>query len=261
MTLLTFPSRENSSPHCAAETRTGVLTLISGIKSAKTAAKTQQQKQQNKLKMISNNIKQDNVRMLLRHKMTSSLPTTRVSNEMELVRQVRVTLFSNVINPYLVVFNSINKYANPITCIRLNTCHVIDDDATTFHINIAASKLLTTAPCGEIDQSQKIIFRASTSQIKQSWVEAIQLHSGAARASSSPCLRRISPSALSSLPTLVEQEDDEIITHVAQQQHSDVITDVTATLESDVTRRNSLNSLVGRLRSFELSHAPRVFAS
>lgn len=67
--------------------------------------------------------------MLRRKKFGSGEIRTRDSNNIGIPRQVRVSLYSNAHNSYVVIFESNRKYARAMTCIRLSSCDVtrVDD--------------------------------------------------------------------------------------------------------------------------------------
>jgi len=278
MSVTTATTKESSSHHnlklnCAGESKTGTLTLLAGSFQKTTNHQNNNNNNVTKQQQLKN---QYDVKMMLRHKLLMSYPSEKLpgnrrafgsrqrqpaGQQRQFPRQVRVSLFSKVASsPYLVIFDSNNKYAKPLTCVRLNTCHVTNDDVTNeFRLILGGGPHHVI----DADQSQQLVFRAGTTDIRDSWVRSLRQHCRspvtlpAAGCCPSPGLRRhATPARVSTLPTVLEHDD-------VTSDDDDDDDDVTSRPETTTGTGGSLDRLVGPISSFEIrrSQAARIFAS
>jgi len=165
-------------------------------------------------------IKDDVRTLLFRHNLAIKKPKMTPSVTK---RRVRVSLYTNVITPYLVVFDSSSRFAQPITCLKLINCLInrgsfndVTDDCC-FHIVVGEWRQYDDVT----DRIRHIDFRASSMTSRDEWFRAL---------TTSMTMR-----SCNALPTLKEDEDEHVASSVMSSSNFK-------------TRSNSLNSILKRLR-------------
>jgi len=270
MTLLTMD--ESSPVSCSGEVKTDYLTLCSGI----SGAFHEDKKLDSVMKRVRNPVSTSRVAQLrgYDHDLLSRKPGgERMSPDFlrsehscnrknplgsfSLPRLVKVTVYTKAASPYLVIYDSNKKYAKPAAYVKLVNCvikrcgesipnvpSVRADDNDRCAFWIVPAKHLDDA-----DGAHAITLRAPNLHKCDEWVELLsELTKGGL--SNNQFLAEYVPGS-SVLPTLDEQDDAE--------GENDIVPSNTESLKAPLKRRtregrrNSLNSLGIRLRSYSNS--------
>ena len=157
---------------------------------------------------------------------------SRMSNEPHLVK---VAIHTKAVNPYVVIYDSTQKYALPVAYLKLSNYSLIagsgkqKEEDCTFRILPKRHE--------DLDNESVITFRARTSEKRDELVRYLNsLCEGFTK--SAPLHEYVAGS--STLPTLLEENDEE--------DFSDETLKLTTPPKRRENRRNSLNSLGIRLR-------------
>ena len=149
--------------NCASEFKTGVLTLCSGVTVTSLACN------QSKLKSTGKPLDKRlshlqggygfKAKALQGHHQTNSGSenhSPKLSSLQTLPRRVKVSVYSNVVNPYLVIYNSTEKYSKPAACLKLLSCtvRVMEDDCDENSFEIVSHKHQGS----DVDSNSNIIY-------------------------------------------------------------------------------------------------------
>ena len=148
---------------------------------------------------------------------------------------VKVTVYTKAVNPYIVIYDSTQKYAQPTAYLKLAHYSALpgngkDDDDCAFRILPNRHE--------DLDNASVITFRALTKEKRDDWVQYLSALCGGNGLPSAPVPGYVPGSSV--LPTLVEENDDEVF--------STETFKIPTPHKRRNGRRSSLNSLGIRLR-------------
>ena len=158
---------------------------------------------------------------------------------------VKVSVYSKVVNPYIVIYDSTLKYAKPTAYLKLSSYKAFPggspDAAAQLDNELDCSFRLLPNKHDDVDNSNVITFRAPSKTKRDEWVNYLNgLSMG--KTSSGGCKR-----GSSYLPTLLEEEN------VEEDSNAVLETFRKQTPQSRrLRRRGSLNSLGIRLRCYNI---------
>jgi len=243
--------------NCAGESKSGVLTLCSGVTLATSMIN------QTKIKFDNTSLKPVDKRLghlqeglhaisSLDKAKQSRCPENGNSPEkfpesLTLPKQVKVSVYSNVVNPYLVIYSSIEKYSKPAVCLKLLSCtvRVLEDPLDESSFEIISQK----HQGGDIDcNANTICLRAPNHSVREDWLRILIPLTTTSRSTDLPGYQPGS----SVLPTLQEDEDtDKPLPSPTEKLK------MRPRRKSLEGRRNSLNSIGARLRSYKFGRGKR----
>jgi len=248
--------------NCASESKTGVLTLCSGVTVTGLAPN------QPKLNFNESTVKPLDKRLSHlqggfgfkakalqgHHQINSGSEnhSPKLSKLQTLPRRVKVSVYSNVVNPYLVIYNSTEKYSKPAACLKLLSCtvRVMEDDCEEKSFEIVSHKHQGS----DVDSNSNIIcLRAPSQTVREDWLNALTPLTTASRCADLPGYQPGS----SALPTLQEDEGETTSSTGQPLSSPNEKLKIKPRRKSLEGRRNSLNSIGVRLRSYKFGRGNR----
>ena len=149
---------------------------------------------------------------------------------------VKVGIYTKAANPYVVIYDSTQKYAKPVAYLKLSNYSVIAGNANSKSTDDDCFFRILPKRHEDLDNASVITFRAKSTEKRDELVKYLNSLCGTSK--SDPLHGYVPGSSV--LPTLVEEEDEAFV--------DETFAIPTPPASREERRRSSLNSLGIRLR-------------
>lgn len=149
-------------------------------------------------------------------------------------RRVKVVLHSTSTNPYLVVFNSDNKFATPLTYLKLKQYNVVGIQE--YRIKLVRKQ--RAEDLGVENERNSVEFEATSSAQRDEWIDTLRPLCCKGVSSVWEIAPHIKSSLIHSMPSLTEEDEEDSTTWIQTQTLKSPVRKI-----SRIARKNSFGNL------------------